>query len=124
MKDTPVSQDGTEHEHTHSKEEQKALEKLIAESEKIIENAKHAQKEALEIMREAMPMVANYLNALSIEEQIEMLNHLKTTMSNQVAQQPPELQALMEEHNVFEEGWKTYLDMLAETGYTPPRNFQ
>lgn len=84
--DTPVSQKETEHEHAHSKEEQEASKQLIAEAEKAVENAKQAQKEALEMMREVMPTVANYLNTLSTEEQTKMLREIKTTMSNQISQ--------------------------------------
>ena len=113
-----------EHEHTQSKEEQEASKKLIAEAEKALEEAKQIQKEGLEMIRETMPIVANHLNTLSTNEQIEMLSQLKTTMLSQVSQFPPELQSLIEEHNVVEEGWKMYLDMLAEAGYTPPRDFE
>ena len=117
-------QEETEHEHTQSKEEQEASKKLMAEAEKALESAKQIQKEGLEMMREAMPIVANHLNTLSTEEQIEMLRQLKTTMLSQASQYPPELRSLIEEHNVVGEGWKMYLDMLAEAGYTPPRNFE
>lgn len=122
--DTPISQKETEHEHAHSKEEQEASKQLITEAEKAVENAKQAQKEALEMMREVMPTVANYLNTLSTEEQTKMLMEIKTTMSNQISQYPPELQSLIEDQNVIEEGWKMYLEMLAEAGYTPPRDFE
>lgn len=122
--DIPISQKETEHEHAHSKEEREASKKLLAEAEKAVESAKQAQKEALEMMREAMPTVANYLNTLSTEEQTKMLREIKTTMSNQISQYPPELRSLIEEHNVVGEGWKMYLDLLAEAGYTPPRDFQ
>lgn len=122
--DTLVSEEKTEHEHTQSKAEQEASKKLLTEAEKALESAKQIQKEGLEMMREAMPIVANHLKTLSTEEQIEMLRQLKTMMLSQAAQFPPELQSLIEEHNVIEEGWKMYLDMLSETGYTPPRNFE
>lgn len=126
VRDTPTFQENEEHEHEDavSKEEREASKKLLAEAEKALEEAKHIQKEGLEMMREAMPIVANHLNTLSKEEQIEMLKQLKTTMLSQTSQFPPELQSLIEEHNVIEEGWKIYLDMLAEAGYTIPRNFQ
>ena len=122
--DTPVSQKETEHEHAHSKEEQEASKQAKAEAEKAVENAKQAQKEALEMMREVMPTVANYLNTLSTEEQTKMLREIKTKMSDQISQYPPELLSLIEKHDVVGEGWKMYLDMLAEAGYTPPRNFE
>ena len=125
-RNTLVSQEKEEagHKHTQSEAEQEALKKLLTETEKTLESAKQMQKEGLGMMREAMPIVANHLNTLSTEEQIKMLRRLKTTMLNQISQYPPEFQSLIEEHNVIEEGWKMYLDMLAETGYTPPRNFE
>ncbi len=113
-----------EHKHTQSKAEQEASKKLIAEAEIALENAKQIQKEGIEMMRKAMPIVANHLNTLSTEEQIEMLRQLKTTMSSQVLQFPPEFQSLIEENNVVEEGWQMYLDMLTKAGYTPPRDFE
>ncbi len=124
--DTPIPQENEEHKHEDavSKEEREASKKLLAEAERALESAKQIQKEGLEMMREAMPIVANHLNTLSTEEQIEMLKQLKTTMLSQTSQFPPELQSLIEDHNVIEEGWKMYLDMLAEAGYTPPRNFE
>jgi len=78
------------------------------------------------MMREAMPMVADHLNTLSTEEQIEMLEQVKTTMLSQALQFPPELQEALEEYeyNVVEEGWRMYLEMLAEAGYTPPKGFE
>ncbi len=124
--DTPVSEGeaAAEHKHTASKEEQEASKKLLAEAEKALENAKQIRKEGLEMMREAMPIVANHLNTLSTEEQIKTLRQLKTTMSSQVSLYPPEFRALIEESDVVEEGWRMYLDMLAEAGYTPPRGFE
>ena len=125
-RDTPTSQENKKHKHEEavSKEAREASKKLLAEAEKALEEAKQIQKEGLEMIRETMPIVANHLNTLSTEEQIETLRQLKTTMLNQTSQFPPELQSLIEEHNVIEEGWKMYLDMLAEAGYTPPRDFE
>ena len=124
-RDTPTSQENEKHKHEEavSKEEREAS-KLLAEAEKALEEAKQIQKEGLEMIRETMPIVANHLNTLSTEKQIEMLRQVKTTMLSQISQFPPEFQSLIEEQNVIEEGWKMYLDMLAEAGYTPPRDFE
>ena len=121
-RDTPTSQENEKHKHEEavSKEAREASKKLLAEAEKALEEAKQIQKEGLEMIRETMPIVANHLNTLSSKKQIEMLKQLKTTMLSQTSQFPPELQSLIEEHNVIEEGWQMYLDMLSESGYTVP----
>lgn len=123
---TPPEKSEVEPEHTHSKAEREASKKLITEAEKALENLKQIQGEGFELLRgEAMPMVADYLNTLSTEEQIEMLKVVKTTMSSQISQYPPEFQQqILEKYNVFEEGWRMYLEMLAEAGYTPPKGFE
>ncbi len=128
-RDTSVSpkKEEVEHKHLQSKEEQEeqeASKKLKAEAEAVLELAKQTQKESLELMREAMPIVVNHLNTLSQDEQRELLQQTKTTMANQISQYPSELQPFIEEFNIVEEGWRMYLDMLAEYGYTPPKGIE
>ncbi|RKU29608.1 hypothetical protein C6497_05580 [Candidatus Poribacteria bacterium] len=125
-RDTSVSEkkEEVEHKHLQSKEEQEASKKLKAEAEAVLELAKQSQKESLELMREAMPIVVNHLNTLSQDEQRELLQQTKTTMANQISQYPSELQPFIEEFNIVEEGWRMYLDMLAEYGYTPPKGIE
>ena len=125
-RDTSVSQgkEEAEHKHLQSKEEQEASKKLKAEAEAALELAKQTQKESLELMREAMPIIVNHLNALSPDEQRELLQQTKTAMVDQISQFPPELQPLIGDFNILEEGWKMYLGMLAEYGYTPPKGIE
>ena len=124
--DTPVSEgkEEEEHERSQSQSEQEASKQLKAEAKKALAAAKQIQQESLELMREAMPIIASHLNTLSTTEQIEMLRQVKTTMLSQVSQYPPELQTVIAESNIGEEGWQMYLDMLADYGYTPPSDFE
>ncbi len=129
-RDTSVSQgkdqerEEAEDKHLQSKEEQEASKKLKAEAEAVLELAKQTQKESLELMREAIPIIVNHLNTLPQEEQRELLQQTKTAMVDQISQFPSELQPLIDDFNILEEGWKMYLDMLAEYGYTPPKGIE
>ncbi|MDE0084425.1 MAG: hypothetical protein OXU23_01835 [Candidatus Poribacteria bacterium] len=116
--------EGAEHKHLQSKEEQEAPKKLKAEADEALQLVQQTQKESIELMREAMPIVVNHLNTLSQDEQRELLQQTKTAMANQISQYPPELQPLIDDFNILEEGWKMYLDMLAEYGYTPPKGIE
>lgn len=129
-RDTSVSQGKdqekaeAEDKHPQSKEEQMASKKLKAKADETLQLVQQTQKESLELMREAMPIVVNHLNTLSQDEQREFLQQTKTAMANQISQYPPELQPIVDEFNIVEEGWKMYLDMLAEYGYTPPKGIE
>lgn len=126
-RDKSVSQekqvDGNKH--RQSQEEQEEAKKLKDELEETIKLAKETQKESLELMREAIPMIVNHLNTLPQDVQRETLQQAKTLMISQISQlYPSELLPLLEEFNVIEDGWNMYLDMMADYGYTPPKGIK
>ena len=127
-RDTSVSQgkEEAEHKHLQSKEEQEASKKLKAEAEAALEFAEQTQKESFELMHEAIPIIVNHLNTLSPDKQRKLLQKTKRAMVKRISPQiPPELQPLLiDDFNILEEGWKMYLDMLADYGYTLPKGIE
>lgn len=112
--------EATTHTHTLSKEEQEARQQWKTDIENELEQI---QKETFEILREAMPIIVEHLNTLPPDKQQAFLKETKTEMFNHL-QQIPELEYLRDNPEFIEKGWKMYLDMLAEAGYTPPRDSQ
>ncbi len=97
-------------------ERRAALQKRLAETDALLEEAYSVIEDGKASLHQAGIPLANHLNSLSIEQQVTFLEQTRTQFRSQL---PKEADPV-----AIEKGWQMYLDMLAEAGYTPPRDFQ
>ena len=91
------------------------LEAEAAETEKLMAAGDMIQQQAIETMNQAIPMVVNHLNTLSIEEQQAFLKQVKDQM---VSLAPPEVQKLYaQDPDLADKGYELFLEKLRENGW-------
>ena len=91
------------------------LEAEIAETEKLLTEGEMIQKRAIETMNQAIPMVVDRLNTLSIAEQQAFLRQVKNQM---VSLAPSEVQKLYaQDPDLADKGYELFLEKLRANGW-------
>ena len=91
------------------------VEARLAEIDNLMAEGDMIQQQAIETMNQAIPMVVNHLNTLSIEEQQAFLKQVKDQM---VSLTPPEVQKLYaQDPDLADKGYELFLEKLRENGW-------
>ena len=91
------------------------LEAEYAETEKLLREGEIIKQQAIETMNQAIPMVVDHLNTLSIEEQQAFLKQVRDQM---ISLAPPEVQKLYaQDPELKDKGYELFLEMLRENGW-------
>lgn len=85
------------------------------ETEKLLQEGEMIEKKAMETMNRAIPMVVDYLNTLSVEEQQDLLKQIREEM---ISLAPPELKDLYDQDpDLANKGYELFLEKLRENGW-------
>lgn len=91
------------------------LEAIDAETERLLIEGDMIQRKAIESMNQAIPVVVDHLNSLSVEDQQTFLAEVKTQI---LSHTPPELQKLYAQNpELKDKGYELFLQLLRENGY-------
>ena len=94
------------------------IELMERDTERLLKKSAKIRSQAQEMVNHSMPILAEQLNKMSIDEQRRFLAKMKATMTDYF---PPKLQELAEEDpTVVREGWKSFIEQLQENGFNPP----
>jgi DNA polymerase III gamma/tau subunit len=121
---TPIDskQSSDKQKNTADEEARKRAETLKAAADQTLLVGNEILQHARNTMKQTAPIIASHLNTLSQEEQIKFLKQVRTQIYSQSI---PEVQELIDKSpELVEQGWQTFLDLLNEYGYTPPKGIE
>lgn len=94
------------------------LEVLNEEASHLRDESAEIRAEANEMLKFAIPLLVEQLNAMSIDEQRSFLAELKATMTDYF---PPTLKELADKDpKIAREGWQSFIAQLQDYGFEPP----
>ena len=110
----------SEHEVSEDKDSDKESANEV--SRQLIDEANAALEGAARLQKEAHTVLANQLNAMSVEKQIETLNKMREGIINAV--HPSTQEPMFDTRGEAEDAWQTLFNGIIDAGYTPPDGFR
>ena len=109
-------------EHEVSEDKDSDEESANEVSRQLIDEADAALEEAARLQKEAHTVLANQLNAMSVEKQTETLNKMREGIINAV--HPSTQEPMFNTRGEAEDEWQTLFNGIIDAGYTPPDGFR